>query len=352
MRWRARGAARNVAAAAVAFAACNAPLRAQSRGPAGTIVVSNMNDNSATVIDAASGRVLATLPTGEGPHEVAISRDGRWALVSNYGVRGKPGNTVTVIDVARAEVARTITIAGFQRPHGMAFLPGDTLFVATSETSQVVNVVDFRDGHVAASRPTRGRASHMLALTARGDRLYTANIADATISSVDVNGRDSALVIPVGRQPEGIAVTPDGSAVWVGSNRDSIVVVVDTRRGVAIDTLRGFGMPYRLAITADSRLAVISDPVKGEVRVFTVADRRSKFTIAIPRDSLVATAEVPGSPSPEGVATSPDGRWAFVTLQGRNQAVIIDLQRGVITTYAPTGEWSDGIGFSRLTHDR
>jgi YVTN family beta-propeller protein len=311
-----------------------------------------MNDNSATVIDAATGRVLATLPTGEGPHEVAISREGRWALVSNYGVRGKPGNSITVVDVARAEVSRTITLTGFQRPHGMAFLPDDTLFAVTSETSQAVVLVDFRDGHLAATRPTRGRASHMLASTAKGDRLFTANIADATISSVDVSGRDSATVIPVGRQPEGIAVTPDGNTVWVGSNRDSLVVVVDTRRRVAIDTLHGFGMPYRLAITADSRLAVISDPVRGEVRVYTVADRRSKFTIVVPRDSLVATAEVAGSPSPEGVAASPDGRWAFVKLQGRNQGVTIDLERGAITTYAPTGVWSDGIGFSRVTHRR
>ena len=54
----------------------------------GTLVASNMNDHTATVIDAASGRVLATVPTGEGPHEVAISHDGKWAVVSNYGVRG------------------------------------------------------------------------------------------------------------------------------------------------------------------------------------------------------------------------------------------------------------------------
>ncbi|HEY7893852.1 MAG TPA: hypothetical protein VIC24_03010, partial [Gemmatimonadaceae bacterium] len=67
--------------AAVAIAACAmlaaAPYAADR--PAGTIVTSNMNDNTASVIDAASGRVLATLPTGTGPHEVAISHDGRWA---------------------------------------------------------------------------------------------------------------------------------------------------------------------------------------------------------------------------------------------------------------------------------
>ncbi|HET7458902.1 MAG TPA: hypothetical protein VFJ74_14730 [Gemmatimonadaceae bacterium] len=314
--------------------------------PAGTLVVSNMNDNTATVIDAATGRVRATLPTGEGPHEVAISHDGRTALVSNYGPRGKPGNSLTVIDVARAAVARTVTIAGYQRPHGLAFLPGDTLVAVTAEAAQAVLVVDVRDGRVVDTLATKGRASHMVSLTAKGDRAFTANIVDATISSVDVAGRDSARVIAVAHLPEGIAVTPDGRSVWVGSNRDSVVLVVDARSGVATDTLRGFGVPYRIAVSPDGRLAVISDPARAQVRVFSVADRRQKWAIAVPADSLVATAEAPGSPSPEGVAISRDSRWAFVTLQGRNRVITIDLGRGAITAYAPTGTWSDGIGFS------
>jgi DNA-binding beta-propeller fold protein YncE len=55
---------------------------------------------------------------------------------------------------------------------------------------------------------------------------------------------------------------------------------------------------------------------------------------------------VPGSPSPEGVAISRDSRWAFVTLQGRNRVITIDLQRGTIVGWAPTGTWSDGVGYS------
>jgi YVTN family beta-propeller protein len=336
--------------AAIVAPAAAAALALLAPAPSGTLVVSNMNDHTATVIDAATGRVRATLPTGEGPHEVAISRDGRWALVSNYGPRGKPGNTITVIDVARAAVARTLTVAGFVRPHGMAFLPGDTLVAVTAEQGQAVLLVDVRDGRVTDTLPTRGRASHMVALTATGDRAVTANIVDNTISIVDVAGRDSTRVVPVGRAPEGIAVTPDGRSVWVGSNRDSTVMVVDARTGVATDTLRGFGVPYRIAVTPDGKLAVVSDPAKGEVRVVSVADRRQKFSIAVPADSLVSTPEVPGSPSPEGIAISRDSKWAFVTLQGRNRVVTIDLGRGVITGYAPTGNWSDGIAYSALEH--
>ena len=119
--------------------------------------------------------------------------------------------------------------------------------------------------------------------------------------------------------------------------------------GVAADTLRGFGMPYRIAVSPDARVAVVSDPVKGEVRVFGAADRKQRFAIAVPADSLVATAEVPGSPSPEGVAISRDSRWAFVTLQGRNRVITIDLARGAIVAWAPTGTWSDGVAYSPVT---
>ena len=43
----------------------------------GTVIVANMGDNTATLLDVASKRVVATLPTGNGAHEVAVSYDGR-----------------------------------------------------------------------------------------------------------------------------------------------------------------------------------------------------------------------------------------------------------------------------------
>jgi YVTN family beta-propeller protein len=293
----------------------------------GTLIVSNMNDNTATVLDVATRRVLGTLPTGEGPHEVAASHDGRWAVVTNYGVRGKPGSTITVIDVDRVAVARTIDLKDYQRPHGAAFFPGDTMLVVTSEVSKALLVIDFRTGAVVQTLPTNGRATHMLGVSAKGDRIVTSNIADNTISVFGIADMGGPSVFHVGRQPEGIAIAPDGNTAWVGSNRDSLVVVVDTHSGAALDTIRGFGLPYRKAVSADGKRAVVTDPVNANVRVFDVASRKQRFSIPISRDSLVDKPEVPGSPSPEGIVLSPDSRWAFVTLfslwfrHGRRDAI-------------------------------
>ena len=51
----------------------------------GTLVVLNKAEASASLIDCATGRELAKLPTGQGPHEVAISPDGKTAVVGDYG---------------------------------------------------------------------------------------------------------------------------------------------------------------------------------------------------------------------------------------------------------------------------
>jgi len=51
--------------------------------------------------DRGSGKEVVRLDTGNGPHEVAVSPDGRTAVACNYGTRGAPGRTLTVIDLVR-----------------------------------------------------------------------------------------------------------------------------------------------------------------------------------------------------------------------------------------------------------
>src|SRR5215218_4912901 len=93
---------------------------------AGMLVVANQQGASATILDAATLKTIATVPVGQGPHEVAISTDGRWAVVTNYGDQTTVGNTLSVIDLA-AEVpgvVRTIDLGQYQRPHGAVFVRG------------------------------------------------------------------------------------------------------------------------------------------------------------------------------------------------------------------------------------
>ncbi|HXG38998.1 MAG TPA: YncE family protein, partial [Bacteroidota bacterium] len=76
----------------------------------GTLIVLNKSDHTATLIDVASRNVRGTVPTGTAPHEVAVSPDGKTAVVANYGTRETPGNTLSVIDISAKRKLKDIDL--------------------------------------------------------------------------------------------------------------------------------------------------------------------------------------------------------------------------------------------------
>ena len=335
-----------ISSLALIFSATAAAAQAAGTG---TLIVANMADNTATVIDLESETVLATLPTGPSPHEIAVTADGRYAVITNYGDRSGPGNSLTILDLETVTVAKTIDLGLYQRPHGVAVLPSRDVALVTSEMSGMVILVDLKTGEVESAIPTEGRASHMLAMTGDGRRVYTTNIVDGTITEIDIEAGVPLRQVPIADFVEGITVNPDGALVWIGSNKEKTVSVFDPESGTIVATLDGFGFPYRMAVTPDSRTAVLSDPASGEIRIIDVATREERHRIVVPKDGVLPSAEIPGSPAPEGIALSRDNRMAYVSLQGKNQAAAVDLESGSIAALFDTGGWPDGIGYSPLT---
>src|SRR6188768_4066218 len=97
---------RLLAAAVLVWVAVCQPLAAQ--GP--RLVVLNKVDATLVTVDPASGKILGTVATGEAPHEVAVSPDGRTAYVGNYGSQ-TPGSTISVIDLSAMKELRRVDVS-------------------------------------------------------------------------------------------------------------------------------------------------------------------------------------------------------------------------------------------------
>ena len=321
------------------LALVGAPLvaHAQVSGLGGTLVVTNKGPATATIIDVASGRTLATLPTGQGPHEVVLSADGRTAVVTDYGAR-EGGNTLTVIDVPALRVARTIPLGDYRRPHGIAFLPGDSLVAVTSEASQNVVIVNVHAGAVRRAIPTQHPGSHMLGVTANGARIFTGDMGSHTISELDVRTGAYVRSVEVPAVPEAINVTPDGAEVWVGSNQTGKISVVDTRTGAVTTAAEGFGWPYRVLFTPDVRPVFLPDLRREELRVLDRASRRE-----------LARLPFAGA-APQGITITPDGRYVLQSLSGQGRVAIVDVATRAVVGHIPAGDTPDGIAYARHVH--
>jgi DNA-binding beta-propeller fold protein YncE len=311
-----------------------AVARAQAPGLAGTIVVTNKSPATATIIDVASGKALATLPTGQGPHEVIMSRDGRVAVVSDYGAQGPGGNTLTIIDVPGLRVTRTIELGQYRRPHGMVFLPGDSLVAVTSEATGNVVIVNVGAGAVRRAIPTTQNGSHMVAVVADGSRMYTGNIGSGTVSELNGVTGEFVRTFTVPAQPEAINVTPDGAEVWVGSNATARVSVIDPRSGTVTTAAEGLGWPYRVLFSPDRKLTFLPDLRNEELRFLDRASRKELGRLTFPGGG------------PQGITITPDGKYLLQSLSKESRVAIIDVARRTVVGHLAAGETPDGIAYT------
>ena len=325
---------------------------------AGMLVVANQQGGSATVVNTTDMKTVATIPVGTGPHEVAVSADGRWAVVSIYGDRAAPGHSLAVIDLAAQvpAVSRYIELGQYTRPHGVAFVLGGGKLAVTSEATQRLVLVDFATGRVDTALATNARGSHMVAVRRDGRRAWTANIQDGSVTEFDLDERRTGRTYPAASMDEGIAATPGGSQVWVGSNDAHVVTVLETASTNKLATLEGFGFPYRIGISRSGRVAVINDPVSNRIWVYEVATRARLAEVDLSKVQGIK-APAGGQPGqegagPEGVTFDPIADFAYVTLHGTNQVVALDLTLLQVVGFGPVGTGPDGIAFSALTPRR
>ncbi len=133
--------------------------RYMGRVSASTIVVTNLFDNTLSFIDLDSSSVTTTVAVGANPEGVLV-RAGE-AYVSNHGFGS--GSTVSVVDLSRRIVSRTITV-NCDGPRFTAFdRQGELLVVCSGQTiyDSEFNVIGTTDGAVlvldAATGNEKGR---------------------------------------------------------------------------------------------------------------------------------------------------------------------------------------------------
>lgn len=291
----------------------------------------NKAESTLALIDPVSMKLIAKVPTGDSPHEVVLSTDGRTAFVANYGAQ-TPGSSLSVIDVATAKELRRVDLAPLLRPHGLQFLGGKLYF--TCETNRVIARYDPVANKVDWLMGTGQNGSHMVVVSADQKRFYTANIGSDSITAFEFQNVPPAgskiTHIPVGKQPEAIDLSPDGKEIWTGLNVEGAVDIVDTTAGKFKEKVNIGGRPYRVKFTPDGKFVVCSMVATKEILVIDAATRKEVRRLKL--ESV-----------PLGIAFSADGKTAFVTVVQPDAVLKIDLEKMEIASRVDAGKGPDGI---------
>jgi YVTN family beta-propeller protein len=304
-------------------------LAASALAPAQTLLVLNKEDATLAIVDPRSNKILARIPTGEAPHEIAASTDGKLAFAANYGSK-TPGNTISVIDLVNKKELRRVDLGPLRKPHGIAYFDGKVYF--TAELNKLIGRYDPAVNQIDWLLGTGQNSTHMVLPSKDGNYLFTANIGANTITIIE-RATGNETVVPVGKGPEGLDLTPDGKQLWTAHSGDSGISIIDiaTRQVTGtfnIHTKRS----NRIKFTPDGKLVLVSDLSGNELVILDAASRKEIKRIN------------PGK-GPEGILIVPDGSRAYIAVSGENQLAILDLKTLEITGHLATGNGPDGMAW-------
>lgn len=325
-----------------------------SAAQADTLVVLNKAEASASLIDVGAGEEVARVDTGEGPHEAAISPDGRTAVVTDYGTGPNPGKTLTVIDIESATVTRTIDLGEYSRPHGIEYFSDGERVAVTAEAQKALIVVDVNSGEVTQAIETGQDVSHMVALSPDEKRAYLANIGSGTMTALDLESDEHIADVVTGGGAEGICVTPDGRQVWVTNREDDTVSVVNAGTLEVEKQIPSASFPIRAKATPDGKWVLVTNPRSDELAVFDAQTfeehKRIKMDIrAADTQGRLFGDEFGDSSVPIGVLISPDGMRAYIAHANADIVSVVDLESWKITGLLSGGKEPDGLGYSTVS---
>ena len=133
--------------------------------------------------------------------------------------------------------------------------------------------------------------------------------------------------IKVDPRPHGLAASPDGSKVYVASDKTGNFQVVDVRRGVIVAQIPIGNDPNQMTLTKDGRFAYV--PMRGEAKIAVVQ-----------LDPLRLVKKLPAPAGPHDAYTSADGSRIYVGAQFGNAIIVIDPASQSVLHTIPT---ADGV---------
>jgi len=306
-----------------------------SRSGSGLLLVLNKSESTLAIVDPVQLKVLDRIPTGEAPHELITSADGRLAFVSNYGTADRPGNTISVIEIATRKEVNRIDLGALSRPHGIVESSGKIYF--TIENSRSIARYDVAAGRIDWIMRTGQGGTHMIVVGSRSQKIYTANRESNTVSAIEPVSGNAPLKmtqITVGRGPEGIALSPDDREVWAAHRGDGGLSIIDTGNDQVKEVIKVGRAPIRVKFTTDGKRVLISDSQAADLVVIDASTRKEIKRLAI-------------GGNPGGILMDPDGKRAFVASGQANKVIVINLENLSIEGFVETGRDPDGLAWAK-----
>jgi YVTN family beta-propeller protein len=269
-------------------------------------------------------------------HELLVipEIDRAYVPIFGDGIHGRnpnPGHTLWAVDLVNRKLVTDIDLSPYVAPHTLRLAP-DGLIYITCENSAKVVAIDPKTNAVVDAIDSGSTNGHRLCIPDGGQRLYTDNEEDATVSIIDLPSRKLIGKIATPQPLAGIAVSGDGKTVVAVSDESPVLFMIDTATASIARTLPLDSVPKAAQIarySPDGKLLVVSSLNSNMVSLIDVAS---------------------GEQAAIGVGSQPmdfafRGNEIFVGCQGDGSVHIIDVPNRRRKQSFRAGAGCESVGF-------
>lgn len=274
-----------------------------------------------TVIDTQTDQIVTTISLGN-PTTIIVSPDNSTVYVGTEEDLPNPPR-VAIIDTATNTITNTIdftaTISFF------SINPEGTLVYVSDSMNSFISVVDTTTEMIVSTIPLPG-VPRSTVFTPDGTRAYVqvaVAMADDIVAVIDVATEAIIDTIPVGNIAGGVMViTPDGNKIYLANTlAPESVLVISTVSNTVIDTIPFTTDPIGLAVTPDGSLLYVSLPVNDALALINTTT-----------DTQTGDVFFPANTTPTFLAFTSDGFKAYISAISApsNQVLVLSTTFNIV----------------------
>lgn len=285
--------------------------------------VANSVDNTMSIINTITNKVVNTIPVSANPYGVTVSNDYNRVYIANT-----TPNTLSIINATTFTQEAVIT--GFLAPYQVAVSPDNQRIYISNSGNNYISELNALTNTITTTFHV-GQGPTGLALNFDGSKLYVANYNDGTVSIVNTSTRTVTNTITVDPLPYFCVLSPDNTRLYVVQSNSNEITVINTTNNTVVAHVTVGTNPKGIVVSPDGSRIYVANTGDGTVSVIKTSDLSTIATIT------VGTLD-------NGVSLTPDGSALYVTSVISNNVSVINTTTLAVTTTVNVGQKPFSVG--------